>query len=78
MTKGGREQALRVGANIMMPNITPGIYRNNYALYNNKPGIDEEAEDSCKNMESIAERVGGKIVYGERGDSKHFMASNVS
>ena len=38
----GREKAVKVGANIIMPNITPGLYRNDYTLYDNKPCIDEE------------------------------------
>jgi len=41
----GREKALKVGANIIMPNITPTINRENYQLYENKPCIDEAAED---------------------------------
>jgi biotin synthase len=73
MVNGGREKALRAGANIMMPNITPGIYRNNYALYNNKPGTEEEAEDSRKNLEALINRAGCQVAYGEWGDSRHFQ-----
>ena len=45
----GREKAVKVGANIIMPNITPGKFRNDYALYENKPCADEEPEEctSC-------------------------------
>lgn len=73
----GREQALSAGANIVMPNITPGIYRNKYALYCNKPGINEEAEDSKKNLELLAKRAGCEVVYDAWGDSKHFIFSKV-
>ena len=72
MMDGGREMALKAGANIMMPNITPGVYRNNYALYNNKPGTNEEAEDSRKNLEALIKRAGCEVVYNEWGDSMHF------
>ncbi len=41
----GREKAVKVGANIIMPNITPGKYRNDYSLYENKPCVDEEPEE---------------------------------
>ncbi|HEY9115333.1 MAG TPA: [FeFe] hydrogenase H-cluster radical SAM maturase HydE [Bacteroidales bacterium] len=68
----GRERALKAGANIMMPNITPGIYRNKYALYENKPGTSEEAEDSRINLEQLAERAGCQVSYGDWGDSRHF------
>jgi len=43
----GREKALKVGANILMPNITPGENRDDYKLYENKPCTDDAAED-CK------------------------------
>jgi biotin synthase len=58
----------------MMPNITPGAYRNSYALYNNKPGTEEEAEDSRKNLEALINRAGCQVAYGEWGDSKYFYA----
>ena len=74
MVDGGREQALRAGANIMMPNITPGHYRNNYALYNNKPGTNEEAEDSRKNLEALINSAGCQVAYGAWGDSLHFKS----
>lgn len=68
----GRERALKAGANILMPNITPGIYRNNYALYQNKPGTNEEAEDSRLKLEQLAKRAGCQISYADWGDSRHF------
>ncbi|MCK5857651.1 MAG: [FeFe] hydrogenase H-cluster radical SAM maturase HydE [Bacteroidales bacterium] len=68
----GREKALKVGANIMMPNITPGMYRNDYSLYEEKPCTDEEASD-CKNcMEMRIQMAGDTIGYGEWGDSLRF------
>jgi len=69
----GREKAVKVGANIIMPNITPGKYRNDYALYENKPCVDEEPEE-CKNCLDIRIQLAdGEIGYGEWGDSKHFQ-----
>jgi len=72
LVSGGREMALKAGANIMMPNITPGLYREQYALYKDKPGIDEEAEDSKKSIEAIITRAGCITAYGEHGNSKHY------
>jgi biotin synthase len=73
LAANGRERALNAGANILMPNITPGIYRNNYNLYDNKPGIHEEAEDSRIKLEQLAERAGCQVNYSEWGDSRHFL-----
>ena len=68
----GREKAVKVGANIIMPNITPGKYRNDYALYENKPCVDEEPEE-CKNCLDVRVKLAdGEIGYNEWGDSKHF------
>ncbi len=68
----GREKALRVGANVIMPNLTPTKYRRDYLLYENKPCLDEEA-DACKMcLESRIAMAGDTIAYGEWGDSRHF------
>ena len=68
----GREKAVKVGANIIMPNITPGKFRNDYALYENKPCVDEEPEE-CKNCLDVRIQLAdGEIGYNEWGDSRHF------
>jgi len=68
----GREKAVKVGANIIMPNITPGKYRNDYSLYENKPCVDEEPEE-CKNCLDVRIQLAdGEIGYDEWGDSKHY------
>ncbi len=68
----GREKAVRVGANIIMPNITPGKYRNSYKLYNNKPCVDEEPQDCVQCLDVRIRLADAFIGYGEWGDSKHF------
>jgi biotin synthase len=68
----GREKAVKVGANIIMPNITPGMYRNNYKLYNNKPCVDEEPQDCVQCLDVRIQLADASIGYGEWGDSKHF------
>ncbi len=68
----GREKALMVGANVIMPNLTPLKYREEYLLYEDKPCIDEEA-DTCKNcLEARIHRTGSSVGYHEWGDSLHF------
>jgi len=68
----GREKALAVGANIIMPNLTPVNYREEYQLYEDKPCLDEDKE-LCRNcLEARIEMSGSEIGYGEWGDSKHF------
>lgn len=68
----GREKAIKIGANIIMPNITPGKYRNNYKLYENKPCTDENPDDCTNCLEARISMTGNTIGYNEWGDSKHF------
>ncbi|MBA4322531.1 MAG: [FeFe] hydrogenase H-cluster radical SAM maturase HydE, partial [Odoribacter sp.] len=68
----GREKAVKIGANILMPNITPGKYRDSYKLYDNKPCTDDSAEDCRSCLEARASLAGAEVIYGEWGDSKHY------
>ncbi|HAN78622.1 MAG TPA: [FeFe] hydrogenase H-cluster radical SAM maturase HydE [Bacteroidales bacterium] len=72
----GREKALKIGANIIMPNITPTANRKNYQLYQNKPCIDEGADDCTNCLEARISLAGDQIGYGEWGDSMHFSENN--
>ncbi|MBI5540975.1 MAG: [FeFe] hydrogenase H-cluster radical SAM maturase HydE [Bacteroidia bacterium] len=73
----GREKAIKIGANIIMPNITPGNNRDNYLLYENKPCTDEEMEDCKSCLEARLHFAGAEIGYGEWGDSMHFKNKNI-
>ena len=68
----GREHGLKAGANILMPNLTPGKYRGNYLLYDNKPCIDEEADDCIDCLASRVQMIGEEIAYNNVGDSTHY------
>jgi biotin synthase len=70
----GREKAIKCGANILMPNITPGLYRNDYKLYDNKPCIDDAADDCKRCLETRIHLTGYEIGYGEQGNSRHFAS----
>jgi biotin synthase len=70
----GREQGILAGANVIMPNITETEYRRSYQLYENKPCLDENAEQ-CRNC--LAGRIAGigeTINWNRRGDSPHYDA----
>jgi biotin synthase len=75
--KMGREKAIRYGANILMPNITPGNFRNNYKLYQDKPCTDENASDCNSCIDVRMSMIGSQIGYNEWGDSRHFTNSKV-
>ena len=72
--KIGREKALKVGANVLMPNISPTATRKDYEIYESKICIDDTA-DHCRNcIESrvvgvnhqIDLSVGDPVSYNER------------
>lgn len=67
----GRIKALRAGANILMPNITPGQYRDLYKLYANKPCTDDSPEDTLQTIQKNLTGAGCEIGFDEWGDSKH-------
>ncbi len=69
----GRERALKIGANVIMPNLTPLKYREGYLLYENKPNIHEETEVSLKNLRASIENAGCTLATGAWGDSKHYL-----
>lgn len=68
----GREKGIDAGANILMPIITHEDHRAQYLLYDQKPCVDDTAEQckSCLNrrVESVEQEVG----YFEKGDSRHY------
>ncbi len=70
--KIGREKAIKIGANVIMPNITPGKYRDSYRLYENKPCTDDSAEDCVSCLEMRIALAENQIALDEWGDSLHF------
>ncbi len=72
----GREQAVQAGANIIMPNMTIAAARPNYCIYDEKPGMEDDAEISKSKLETNLRKAGIEIAYGEWGDSQHFKMNN--
>ena len=70
----GREAAIMAGANIIMPNLTPQKYRENYLLYQNKPCLNEDVHHCKKCLENRIQLTGNKIGYGQWGDAKHYFS----
>lgn len=65
----GREQGLKAGANVIMPNLSPVKTRELYSLYDNKICTGEEAAECKDCLSSRVESVGYHIVTA-RGDVK--------
>jgi len=72
----GREKAVQAGANIIMPNMTTVEVRSQYQIYENKPGIYDDAEISKSKLEANLQQAGIEIGYNKWGDSKHFKGNS--
>ncbi len=68
----GREKGLLAGANILMPTATVEEHKAKYQLYNDKPGILDNAIEGKEYLDKSVRSVGDEIVYNEWGDSPHF------
>ncbi len=68
----GRELGILAGANVIMPNLTPVVYRASYQLYNDKPCIEENAT-RCRNcLEGRIRSTGETTGTFQKGDPPHF------
>ncbi|HHZ06423.1 MAG TPA: [FeFe] hydrogenase H-cluster radical SAM maturase HydE [Clostridiales bacterium] len=65
----GREKGILAGANVVMPNLSPVMYRKKYSLYDNKICTGEEAAECNKCLARRMNSIGYEIVT-DRGDYK--------
>ncbi len=65
----GREFGLERGANVVMPNVTPPAYRQNYEIYPAKACITEDAAACRECMKNRIKSIGREVGQG-RGDAK--------
>jgi biotin synthase len=70
----GREQGLRAGANVLMPNLSPARVRKLYQLYDDKICTGEEAAE-CRDCLDRRVRDAGYQIVVSRGDSKQRVSS---
>ena len=67
--KGGRENGILAGANVIMPNLSPVSVRKKYMLYNDKLTTDEEAAENLNMLKKSMEEI-GYFITANRGDFK--------
>jgi biotin synthase len=68
MASGSRDRLLGLGANVIMPNLTPMRYRRLYALYPNKPFVDED-DSRCgaclkRRLSALKRTIGADFGHG--------------
>ena len=65
----GRQQGMRYGCNVVMPNLSPSDVRKKYALYDGKISAGEEAAESVALLKKSMAAIGYEVVT-DRGDWK--------
>lgn len=65
----GRELGILAGANVVMPNLSPGSVRKDYMLYDNKICTGDEAAECRSCMEMRLRGIGYQVAVA-RGDHK--------
>lgn len=73
--ENGREQALRLGANVIMPNITPLQYREHYQIYPGKICLQGLSEKYTASLEERLRSI-GRFVSRSYGHSVKAQAKN--
>ncbi|MEW6200528.1 MAG: [FeFe] hydrogenase H-cluster radical SAM maturase HydE [bacterium] len=74
---GGRECALRCGANVIMPNATPQKYRKLYQIYPNRICADDSPENCLICVEGMIKSLGRNVAtdFGHSYQFKKSMAT---
>ncbi len=72
IAKGGREQGLLVGANVVMPNFSPLSVRKKYAIYDDKICTDEEAAEGIEKLKNNVKSIGYEVVT-DIGHAKSYV-----
>jgi biotin synthase len=76
-TRDGRVNGLKRGANILMPNITPQVFRSDYNIYPEKAGSTMGPDDSHA-AAVLAIHKAGRVVGTGRGDSLRYLARQMA
>jgi biotin synthase len=70
--KDGLEMGLQAGANVIMLNFTPPIYREGYQIYDGKSGVRDVAKGGLRIIEREIEKAGYRMDLS-RGDSQRML-----
>jgi biotin synthase len=68
LDENGRIKGLNVGANVIMPDLTPEPYRNQYLIYPNRKCIGDNPLNCKGCLQLQIESIGRRVSY-KRGDS---------
>ena len=73
---GGRVKALKCGANVVMPNMTPQAYRESYIIYPGKLGVTDTPAQSYSRAVKAVKDAGRNVSEGY-GHSLRYNISKI-
>lgn len=73
----GREKAVKAGANVIMPNLSPENYRKEYLIYPDKPSVSDNAINDQQELEKSLQAIDHRILYDAWGDSVAFTKQHL-
>ena len=74
----GRQKALRSGANVVMPNVTPNSFRRLYEIYPNKICLDDNPGHCRQCISGIISSLGRTVAQGQGHSPKHDFCREAS
>ena len=69
----GRKDGVLVGCNVIMPNITPEIYKTKYLLYESSDRRHKSCDQAQRQIQELASSINATIAYNQSGDSLHYQ-----
>lgn len=73
LSPGSKAVALTGGCNVLMPIITPKIFRGGYQLYEGKKEVDMDREETHNMMLKLMKQIGKVPSFGEWNHPKLYM-----
>lgn len=70
----GLERGLLAGANVVMPNLTPGKYRLNYNLYEGKTVVEDTLQVMLDTLKDRCAGIGREVKLYHPGDPPHYRS----
>ena len=72
VSSDGLERGLLAGANVVMPNLTPPAYRDNYDLYHGKTIVGDTFEEIIEDLNTRSSSIDRIVDISDPGDPLHF------
>lgn len=77
LSKNGHIEGIKMGANVIMPNLSPSNVRKDYSLYDKKASFGSESIEGLKILKDELSSIGYEISF-DRGDHIDFKGEKIN